>query len=176
MPLWLIVVLSALLTGSVAPAQTATPTPGQPAAFNPFVSFPSKKPIDKSTIPANRSNNRNSSVPQQPQGSGEIYKNPPPPQMLNTVPSDNSGRLRSSVPAKPPYSPPPPLPSGGMSFGNGARVEKAGSDLVIIDSGGRHIVHRAEFAGKHLKHWLDTHSTNSYKWRYGSLLWADHCL
>src|SRR5437764_15129705 len=127
-----IVILSMFLSVALGFAQTPTPTPGPPEAFNPFL--PSRKQIDKSTIPANTSTRRNSSVPQQNPGSGETYQNPPPPQKLNTVPSNNGDRRRSSVPADQPYSPPRTLPSAGISFGSGVRLEKAGNDLVIFDS------------------------------------------
>src|SRR5436853_644791 len=180
-----IVVLFLFLSTALAFAQTPTPTPGPPAAFNPFL--PSKKQIDKSKIPANTTNRRNSSVPQLNPGSGETYQNPPPPQKLNTVPSNNGDRRRSSVPADRRYSPPHTLPSAGISFRSGVRLEKAGNDLIIFDSGTRYVIRRAEFGGKpppiglprncgRLKHWLDTHKPGSYKWNYGSLLWADHCL
>jgi hypothetical protein len=78
------------------------------------------------------------------------------------------------------------------TFGNGVTVEKVGNNVVIIDSGGRHIINRTEFAGKPLpvavprdcaglKHWLDTHSPTARgaagrQWRYFSLVWAEDCL
>ena len=163
-----ILILLLTLMGGLVNGQSPTPTPGTP--FNPFQPPNRDYPTPTPTV----SRKALSQVPSQTQGakinrnSSTVASTPTPPPNNRMMPNRNA-------------------PGGGIMFGNGARAQPLPDRLMIIDSNGHQTSYKPTVnppAGVDLKlttqcfklkRWLDSHSCNSWNWRWLCSYYFDHC-
>ena len=166
----ILLVLTMVAASAAVEGQSPTATPGTP--FNPFQPPNRDYPTPGPTV----SKEALSQVPSRTQD-GKTNRNSSSTVTSTPTPEPNN-RMMSSGNS-------PPIPGGGILFGNGAQLVRQGDRVIITYGGRRYQTSRKDakpppayimrYNCKYVKHWLDTHRVND-DWRWASIWWADHCL